>query len=88
MQLVAPSPGRYAVRKHVVIQVNLGVNYIADLKARLAKAKISHGMLAREMGWSASQLSRSFNKDIQPTMATVEKMERAFLAIQERNAKQ
>lgn len=64
-----------------LFEIKIGAEYINDLKKRLQQAEVSHGALAREMGWSASQLSRSFNKPIMPSMKTVERMETAFRAI-------
>lgn len=88
----APMGGQHdigvsVVSKHV-FEIKVGDEYIPDLKRRLKKAGISHGQLAREMGWSASQLSRSFNKPMIPTGATIARMETALRALLERKAKE
>lgn len=71
-----------------VFEIKVGDEYIPDLKRRLKKAGVSHGMLAREMGWSASQLSRSFNKPMVPSGKTIARMETAFRAILERQKRE
>jgi predicted transcriptional regulator len=67
-----------------VIQIEIGVDYTDDLRKRMKEAGISQGMLAREMDLSASQVSRWFSKPIDPAWKTIQKIERAMLAIQKR----
>jgi len=55
-----------------------GDNYTADLKARMEKEKISIGALARQSGIDRSQLSRMFNRGMQPRLANVARLEQAF----------
>lgn len=55
-----------------------GTNYTDDLKARLAKAGVSYGALARAAKIDRSQLSRWFNTPMQPSLANVTKLERAL----------
>ena len=54
------------------------VDYAGDLKKRLAKAGVSHGALARQAGMHKSQLSRMFNKPMQPNLDNVARLEKAF----------
>lgn len=62
----------------------VGDNYTDDLRARLAKAKISHGALAREGGFDPSQLSRWFNTPMQPSLRNVQRLETALERLQKR----
>ena len=55
-----------------------GANYTEDLKARLKKAGISHGALARAAGINRTQLSRWFNTPMQPYQRNIAKLEHAL----------
>lgn len=63
-------------------------DYTGDLKKRLEEYGISHGMLAREMGVLDSQLSRWFNKPVQPRLQNIMKIEAAVSAIRKRMEKE
>lgn len=63
-------------------------DYTGDLKKRLAQYGISHGQLAREMGVQESQISRWFNKPVQPRLENVMKIEAAVAAIRKRQEKE
>src|SRR5688572_16209139 len=70
------------------IIINPGGNYTADLDRRLKKYHISHNELAREMKVSPSQMSRWFNKPMQPRLESIVKIEKAIVAIRARRAKE
>lgn len=63
-------------------------DYTGDLKKRLQEYGISHGALAREMDVLDSQLSRWFNKPVQPRVANIAKIEAAIVAIRKRMEKE
>lgn len=63
-------------------------DYTGDLKKRLKEYGISHGALSREMGVLESQVSRWFNKPIQPRVENIMKIEAAVAAIRKRMAKE
>lgn len=64
----------------------LSEDYTGDLKKRLRSYGISHGALCRQIGILESQMSRWFNKPMQPGLANVRKIEAAVRAIRARNA--
>jgi predicted transcriptional regulator len=70
------------------ISFTITEDYTGDLKKRLAQYGISHGQLAREMGVQESQLSRWFNKPVQPRLANIMKIESAVAAIRKRQEKE
>jgi len=55
-----------------------GDNYTDDLRSRMLKAGISIGALARASEIDRSQLSRMFNRKMQPRLANVARLEQAF----------
>ena len=55
-----------------------GANYTEDLKARLLKAGVSYGALARAAKIDRSQLSRWFNTAMQPSLTNVARLEHAL----------
>lgn len=59
-------------------QFYTGADYTKDLKSRLKKAGISHGALARQAKIDPSQISRWFNSPMQPSLANVQRLEKAF----------
>ena len=63
------------------VTITVGRNYTVDLKARLKRAKITHGQLARAMEINPTQLSRWFNRPMALRMDSVERIERAILQI-------
>jgi hypothetical protein len=67
--------------------LNLGTNYIDDLRARLHKAEISFGCVAREMEISVTQFSRWMNKRVIPRIDSIQAIETAIVRIQTRNRK-
>jgi transcriptional regulator with XRE-family HTH domain len=64
------------------VKLQIGARYIDDLAARMDKAQISQGALAREMGMDPTHVSRWFtknpNRQVSPTMETVERIEVAM----------
>jgi len=69
------------------ITFTISEDYTGDLKKRLKQYDISHGALAREMGVLESQLSRWFNKPVQPNQKSIIRIEKAIAAIRKRKAK-
>lgn len=67
------------------VTLQLGKGYIADLKTRMKRFKISQNALAREMGINPSQASRWFttnpDRQVSPELATVERIETAMAVL-------
>lgn len=59
-------------------QFYTGANYTDDLKSRLSKAGITQAALAAKAGIDESQISRWFNTKMQPSLANVQRLEKAF----------
>lgn len=72
----------------ILVPIDVGGNYTELLKERLQKYKISHGELAREVGVSPTQLSRWFNKPIQPRLEAIAKIETAIIKIRKERSRQ
>jgi predicted transcriptional regulator len=70
------------------ITFTVSEDYTGDLKKRLQKLGISQGALARELGLQESQISRWFNKPVQPRVANIMKIEAAVAAIRKRMEKE
>jgi predicted transcriptional regulator len=66
----------------------ISADYTGDLKKRLAEYGISHGELSREMGVQESQISRWFNKPVQPRLVNILKIEAAVASIRKRKEKE
>lgn len=64
-----------------MVQVNLTLDYIEQLKKRLKKADISHKALAREMGIPPESVSRWMNHHVEPRIGSVILIEEAILRI-------
>ena len=62
-------------------------DYTGDLLKRLKSYGISHGQLAREMGVQDSQISRWFNKPVQPRIANIMKIEAAVARLRKAQEK-
>lgn len=69
------------------ITITITDDYTGDLEKRLREYGITHGMLAREMGIGEQQLSRWFNKPLQPRYENIVKIERAVAKIRARMEK-
>jgi transcriptional regulator with XRE-family HTH domain len=59
-------------------QFYTGANYTEDLKSRMEKAGITSAALSAKSGIDPSQFSRWFNTDMQPSLANVQRIEKAF----------
>ena len=70
------------------ITITITEDYTGDLRKRLKEYGISHGMLAREMGIGEQQLSRWFNKTLQPRYENIVKIEKAVAKIRARLEKE
>jgi transcriptional regulator with XRE-family HTH domain len=71
-------------RMDILVSLNLGKDYIDDLKKRLKKAGITYGELAREMSRLSGntigtpQISRWMHKRVRPNLTSVELIEAAY----------
>ena len=72
----------------LMIEIDENGSYTEPLKRRLADYNISHGQLARESGIAPTQLSRWFNRDMEPQIASIFTIEQAVEAILERRRKE
>ena len=66
------------------ITITITDDYTGDLRKRLKEYGITHGMLAREMEIGEQQLSRWFNKALQPRYENIVKIEKAVAKIRVR----
>jgi transcriptional regulator with XRE-family HTH domain len=57
---------------------SLGKSYTQDLRERLEDFGISQLELAREVGVDQTQISRWFNKKMEPRFQTIQKLEAAL----------
>ena len=80
---LSKSPTTIRIRS-LMQTITISEDYTGDLRKRLKSYGITHGSLAREMGALESQVSRWFNKDMQPSIANVFKIEAAVVAIRKR----
>ena len=72
----------------VTIEIDENGSYTEPLKRRLADYNISHGALARESGIAPTQLSRWFNRTMEPQIGSVFTIEQAIQAILERRRRE
>lgn len=69
------------------IKVDLGEtqqDYIIKLKERMRSAGVSAAELSRTTGISPSQISRWFTTEVRPSLANIEKLERAMIRLKKR----
>jgi len=66
------------------ITITITDDYTGDLRKRLKAYGITHGKLAREMEIGEQQLSRWFNKTLQPRYENIVKIEKAVAKIRAR----
>lgn len=68
----------------IIVKLNLGKDYVDDLKKRLKKSGITYGELAREMsrlsgsGIGTAQISRWMHKRVRPNLTSVELIEASY----------
>ncbi len=70
------------------ITIEIGADYFAQLKKRLAKYGISYGELSRESGIEVPQISRWMNTDVSPRLTSIQRIEVAVAQIRARRLKE